>query len=196
MKEDKRLDDAFAASGLASQFKNAFKVGLDAYHNAASVMNKPLDEKALEAAVERFQAKYREFWNGSWPDKDTSRELLLAAFPALEAKQAGESEAVATVAQMGAHGEKWKVLHPLDALVDLPVGAKLYTAPPSLAAVQAENERLRSLVANMDLKLRSIRYHADNGHQNRPTHVRLRLISEEVNKGLELAALASWEKQE
>lgn len=59
-----------------------------------------------------------------------------------------------------------------------------------IETLQADNERLRSIIANMGLKLRSIRYHADNGHQDRPAHVRLRLISDEANKGLELATLA------
>lgn len=32
-----------------------------------------------EAMIEAFKAKYREFWPGSWPDTETSYELLRAA---------------------------------------------------------------------------------------------------------------------
>lgn len=38
--------------------------------------------QVTDEMVEAFQNKYRELWAGSWPDSDTSRELLTAALEA------------------------------------------------------------------------------------------------------------------
>ncbi len=43
-----------------------------------------------DAMVAAFQDKYREFWKGSWPDTETSRELLRAAL----AEPAGEFDKI------------------------------------------------------------------------------------------------------
>ncbi|RWF33749.1 hypothetical protein [Mesorhizobium sp.] len=49
----------------------------DVARAALAAMN---EEVAItDAMVEAFKAKYREFWPGSWPDSESSRELLAAA---------------------------------------------------------------------------------------------------------------------
>lgn len=57
-------------------------------------------------------------------------------------------------------------------------------------ALAEEVGRLKEALGNAWLGFRSIRYHAENGHQDRPLHVRLRLIAAEANAGLEACAKA------
>ena len=57
--------------------------------------------------------------------------------------------------------------------------------------LHAPDTAVKALVAKLYATLRSIRYHAEHGHQDRPLHERLRLIGEEANKALEAALAAS-----
>lgn len=75
----------------------------------------------------------------------------------------------------------------------LPLGETTFTRQ-LLDEAADRIERLRAhcaAMADMHLKLRSIRYHADNGHQDRPVHERLRLISKEANEALEMTVANS-----
>ena len=64
------------------------------------------------------------------------------------------------------------------------MGEKLAEAETRAEKAEAERGALRRVLANADLKFRSIRYHAECGAQGRPLHVRLQIISDEANAAL------------
>lgn len=126
-------------------------------------MSKEMDEKALEAAVKRYRDKYREFWPGSAPTDNDSRELLLAAFPFSKTTQAGESEIIECLLA----GEEF-VFDPATHFCHANDGCAQenglkYVPAPSLAAAQAENERLRQVA---QLLLGLVKLHNGNQHDD------------------------------
>ncbi|GHC61271.1 hypothetical protein [Limoniibacter endophyticus] len=110
---DAKFQDAFAASGLPSQFKRAFAVGVRAYVEAMQAG----DSEVTKHVENAMRAKRRELI--AIPLERAWSELARAA---IEAMQAGESEAVNDT---------------------LAAEAELSIVRKERDALQAENERMR-----------------------------------------------------
>lgn len=107
-------------------------------------MNKPLNEKALWAANKVFNS----YLAGQREANGTTRAIIDKY---LEATQTGDSEAVAYLSENGAqllaNGSNYVLCYSKAAANSFERRGysikPLYAAPPSLAALQADNERLR-----------------------------------------------------